>query len=1796
MCIKYSISKTIFVIKSQSLLFRIQHFFLKEQKSGSKTKILDWDQVYQNLVFIFQHTLRNNQRLFRKIGVNWFYFSSIVFMNSKQEFLTLSFLLTNICNISNFTKFLNNLYFFRFLFSNFPLFNNQNKYLKKKQTIFPFLFLSKLVFHKLFETICFVLFPIILYKIYEKTRYKSSIVVQSLSYTNTCEFDCSYTNDKDKNQIRQIIQKRLQFDNKNKKLIQKHNLFHNFTNSNAFSLNHALLKQEANSLNQAKIYNYLQSTNHNLNTNLLQIFTNKVFYNANSALNQLKLNSNCVFQEVKIKKNYISIFNLYSRVYKKKQKNFYLFDIQNYNQQHLASVFSNRISFLCLKKSIYNSVYRQCNIVTTYNKFIHNLSPNFVSQIIYQFFKNHYRNKQQAHETYKTICNSYDCLQRIVQKITTKTFVGNNKSFVGILSRLGHKIISVINFQNWKINNFQNSYKIASKNTFETIFTNWYTRVNSKLFEQLLNPNSFVIVLPKMTKMKGPTFKQQRSHLQWLQTWKQYLTQIPLSQTILNSFCFHFVFLSSPFYSVQFPADIKNEQRQKMSWVYVNTTSNNKRNSSYLETTKNVCNDLIQHINNSQFAYQILHFVYESQNLKQLVDSKATNQFFYFGSYNSKLANLLNINGYISETPIFRREINFILKFLKPFHDVWFQKFQFCQSFMCSQTKNQQQINSLFCHFFFKPQTINIYTNQTLTKHLKNLCTLFSNINGKYLSNYSLKKNGIFFENPLLIYKLNDCNNYQHSIKRLALNNNINHSVLFLPLYFQTETLSSKMYELTNWENNILFLNQNRLSSLFQSKVRHKSVIYKNQLSSFYNYTKWNITKYNNSSEISKLFEIYKPWFFTVQFFEIYKPWFLPIQSFLLFKKQAIKVNNIISKQFSDHHHNKLLSLFSFLPNFLNNRNFNTGIFGSFVLKMNKFIYSNHLFFWEQIQTNTYIWKDIWNHVDFQSNFSNEKIVLFMWFSMICFLYYHLLSTFIGSSYLCLWLNFEYNRYLSNPSKNIYKLVRFINKPISLQSNFELNENQLIPNIIMIPYLLIKKFILNILTHKVLVNKITFDIFKTQRNNVVQFLISQHTLLEEIPFINKMKEYGLPFKNSLPTDVNYFRLLNHSFFFSNNHKLFNQNISVHSKRLLYLFYSTNIFNSKFLFQTKQDLQYPFLKPCELSTSSISLELESLLSRAILVIGAKDTGKSYLIKQLASNITTSLIHICRQNLFSIKISQENEDVKQYIRRIKKHILKRIDFIFHLSTILSPSIVWIPSIHEFCIPFVFQKTSIENGFLLRSLISTINSSSNVHFQNKIMFIGSTDNCQQLDPSFLGINIFHKLVHVRIPTSIQRVKNLTTVLQNKQNILKDKFFHVELEPNTMVYTLKDIQGLANEILLINKIQNQRNLSNFTIHVALYRHLYGILNVSIFASENIAYKIGNMFLSSILTNSIYQIQGDIWKTRFSYLSKICIELPIAKSTITEFMILSSIFKYLAGSSFRDIWLLSFRKLQNHMFGLQKEIKHDIKITSELLEYLSHKVMTSDIFNIQYQKSVPFGHYERTYDFNILNKIAFKFETFQHTEGQIVDNEFLTNSFLFTNCHKWNRGNLSKHLKTSNRILYFDFWTNTSVFNKTQLEYTKKDTLKNYVFFSLFKQNEHKSKSFLPNMVLSKKEPYKKRKIKPIFDKQLQMRTSFFEENGIQEFLDFQKTDTINDNYFYFFLNKVKIESKKTIPLYFPEYLFDNFIQTYDAKNTFQSLNFVYCKYKYPNKNTLLNCDSTQKLHAIVGEVYFYLLTLFTY
>nr|YP_009258750.1 cell division protein [Cylindrocystis brebissonii]ANI25835.1 cell division protein [Cylindrocystis brebissonii] len=1732
MCIKYSISKTIFVIKSQSLLFRIQHFFLKEQRSRIKMKILNWNQIFPNFDLLFQHILRNNQKSIRNIGVSWFYFSSIVFMNSKKEFLTLSFLLTKIFNISNFTKFLNNLYFFPFNIFNYHFLKKENNYNYKLQTIFPFFFISKALFHKFFEMICLVSFPIILYKIQNKLPYKSTIVVQSLSYTNTYDLDCSYINTQDKNQIRHLIHKNFQFDNKDKKLIQKNDTFY---------LNHQVSTKVDTFANQSQIYKYIQSKNNILNKNILQIFTNKVFHNGNLVLNRSKVNSNSLFQEFKINQKNISISNLYVRLYKKQSKN--LFDIKNYNKQRFYSFFFDYINFSKYKKSIYNSVYLYWNIVTTHNKFIHNLFSNSLSEIIHTFSRNHYINKQPTRETYKIIFNSYARFQKILQKIIHKNIIGHNKYVSFIILQLEQKRINFLDFENWKVN------------TFETILTNWYKRVNSKLFklEQNWIQNPFVMILPKMN---GSNFKGQISHFEWLQTLKQYLTQIPLSQIFLDSFRFHLVFLCPYLDNFKFPIDLKIEQIKKFSWIDVNKTYTKKVNSFYLEINKNVANDLIQHTTNSQLTYQIIYFVYESKNKKQLLDSKMSNKLQNLWVSNSKLSNLLNIKDYIFGTRVFFKEMNCIL------------------------------FNSIF-----KQQKIKIYSNQILTKYLNNLFPFFSNFNERYFTDFSVETKFSFLNKSLLI---SSWNNHQDLIQ-LSPQNTINHSLLFIPAYFKNKTLSSTNYELTNWQNHILSLNQKKFSFVCQSKVRYRTHILKNQLSSFYN--KWNIKKANNSFEISQFFEIYKPWFFTVQFFEIYKPWFFTSQSLFFLKQKAIQLNTLIFKKLADNY-STFSSLFSFPTSFITTKYFPTDIYGLFFFNINKIVTNNQVnfVFWEQIPTNTYSWKEVWKFVDFKSHLTNEQILLLIWFSILFFFYYHCFSTFIGSSYLCLWFDFEYNKYLLNPSKNLYKLVHLINKPISLQSNLELNENRLIPNLIIIPYILFTKFLVKILRQQLFINQIPFDIFKTQKNNAVQFLISKNTLFEEIPLFTKMKDYGFPFKKSLNKDVNYFRLLNHDLFFLNNTKLFTKNISFHSKHLFYLFYSTNTFNFHSVFQNKHDLQYPFCKPFELATSSISLELEYLLSRAILVIGAKDTGKSYLIKKLASNITTSFIHICRQNLFSIKIPQETEDTFKYIRIIKKHILKRIDFIFHLSTILSPSIVWIPSIHEFCTPFIFQKTSIENGFLLRSLISTISSSSNVHFQNKIMFIGSTDNCQQLDPSFLGFNIFHKLIHVRIPTSIQRVKNLATVLQNQHNILKETFFHIELETNTMIYTFKDIQGVANEILLINRIQNQHNINSFTIHVALYRHLYGILNVSVLESESTAFKIGNMFLSYMLIKSLYQIQGDIWKTRFYYLSKICIELPIAKSTITEFMILSSIFKYLAGSSFRDIWLLSFQTIQNHMFGLQKEIKHDMKITFELFDYLSHKIMTSDIFNIQYQKSVSFGSYERTYDFNILNKIALKFDTSQNTFGQSVDNEFVTNSFLFTNCHKLNSSYLSKYLTKSNRTFYLDFWINKSSFNQKKIEYTKKDTFKNYLFLSLFKQNEQKSKSFLPNMILSKKEPYRKRKKSPIFDKQLQMRNNLFEDNEIQEFLDFQNTDTINDNYFYFFLNRVKMKSKKTISLYFPEYLFDNFIQKSETDNTFQSLNFVYCKYQYQIKNRVTNCDSTQNLHAIVEEIYYYLLRMYIY
>ena len=1683
MCIKYSISQTIFIKKSQILLFGVQNVSIKEVKSFVKIQNKNYQKIYPKTFFLLKTFFNNHQQSIRNLCINWFYLSSILSSQSTNPLIQSLFssrILWNIHSLSfAFQKLLSYLFptgfsiFRNYVYSNYEFDKIQNT--KKYYTIFSIFLISKTTLNKIFEILCLLTLPIILSKINTKIIYQSSILTNYLShnYVYNVSQKKDYSNKylkQNRTQIITLVQNR-------NKLINNHYEKHLILNKTKKS--------------------YLQDMNFSL-------FSDHGSLQKQVICNQILLQNQKDLLNIVFQKYQMSTFS------KKKIK--LGFHSRSYSKQNTFGIFMNRTLFYFLKESIQSTRYPKWNILVVHKQAFLTKVKNKLSFFKKQDLFLKFQKKNEVQKKMHIFAHNFN-------KILAKQHFWNkfNKIKIFCSFMVSAKYTNLIDLKNIKM------FQITKlQNTIDTEKINSIEKTKISLFNTKVFTN-FLFCVPcqiQMDHLYWPNLKQHFMVLHKFKKFDIFLKKLNLIQIQPNFD--YFLFFSNLFYSstsIYVPTICQHKMISFFSW-----------NRFYNEITRdnNVVITNIYDINRKGLRIQ--------------------NQY----------------DCYIRKQPLFRN-IYFIDNSFFPLNELVYRS----GTFLESKKKQLAVSDKIYLPLF------------------KNVLNTFETLFYNNLQNSSFAKRDVFFE---LKKKQNDWNKKQIAIQKY-LQINKNNYILFIPSYLKNAILLNQKLKFTNWEKSYVYLNHLKIS--FFSGSKERSQLKPTQLESFFERDKWSQKKANYFSDICLISQKYKHWFLTSQ-------------GFFLLEKMRIQMNRRIWQQFSDAMH--LFCLSYFHPIWNSRAHLYIGFFPN--ISLSKSFHTTFVFLWEQIKETTHNWKDILNNIQVIYDFTNNEIIIVMWLAILFLVYYNSVSIFLGSSYFSLWKDFERNRHLLNPSKKTQRLFLFLNKYVYLQSNSDNVEGSLIRNIIIFPYIYIQKLIIQTIKQKWLFNNIPVDIFKNYKSNVGTFVISHNKLIEILPTKNPIQENNLFFLNKTTNPI--FCLLNSPLIFSINQDLVKQKIGFHSRYLLYLFYSHNSLNLHTFVTKKQSIQYPFLQSLKSTNSSISLEVEYLISRAVLVIGSKDVGKSFLIKNLAKNTKSSLIHIGLKSLLSSYLirQEQKEDPNLFIREIVEKILKRLSFLFHLATVMSPSIVWIPSIHEYCTDKVVSNQKLEVRLLLRSLMATINYCSNEKNQQKIMFIGSTDRFQQFDPSFLGFGLFNQLIHVRNYTSIQRINILNKILKQKQS---DQFVERDFYQKTMGFNHKDIIGFQNELLLINKTQNNQNTNSLTVNLSLYRHIFSIDNVSLFVyNDSVIYNLGKTIISMILMRSSYKTQMDSWKTKFYLFSKTYIEPNILKSSVTEFMVFPYILQYLSGSVFRDLSLISLGKKKNHIFSIKKQIKHDIKLVSELLESLFQKLTFSNMFIQTYSTMCSFSQYKKIYYLTILKKIALRVDKTQKRSSTIFTNQLTTNTFLLLkDFDKLDLNYFNSNIQTSERIPFLFFSRNPFFSNHKTFQKTKQEKLTNHILFSSFKKNQQKIESFVPNVVVSIKKPYVKKKTTQKINIQLQIKQILFEQKKVQ--LDFKNNsilDKLNQKrqnipnwlqnknivYFHLFLNKMKFDLENQIPLYLAEDFFENSVQNYNINPTLNSFNFVYFKYKNKTNNIELDFDSTKKVNAIIGEIFVYLLQMCLY
>lgn len=650
-------------------------------------------------------------------------------------------------------------------------------------------------------------------------------------------------------------------------------------------------------------------------------------------------------------------------------------------------------------------------------------------------------------------------------------------------------------------------------------------------------------------------------------------------------------------------------------------------------------------------------------------------------------------------------------------------------------------------------------------------------------------------------------------------------------------------------------------------------------------------------------FKNYTSWFFTLEWWEYHIHVFIETFQELFsvtgyYLKYFIGGNiQIIRKNFK--------SLWEINPHDLNSK-WNSRIFVDYEAMPN--------FLWSDLQPG-------WNN-------SLHWAVIILVASISSF-YGNCLAIPIGSDSMDLWKHFETIKYLTDTSrafyftKSMHRSETRSNKAGNVIIHFFRSLAHHTRNVRF--YLLTKRSLKGWLSNK------SLDLSRRKRNLLIQSLITH----------GRMREYGF---QSYPRQ----RLLNNEFGYQ----------VTHQQGLLYLRYLAEILKKKLvnyplhladkwvLFASLQKIISSRwqAKDFDPKFPKIPVPLRFGLSRSggILLIGPAETGRSYLIKNLAADSYVPLLGISISKL----LYNKPDVITESWTNILIESLRRLNLTSDLARRMSPCIIWIQNIHQLNVNHSTQNVESDPTFLLGILSRHFrNGSAKARTKNDIIVIGSTHVPKRVDPALISPNRLDRIINIRLFNNFQR-KNQFSILLNRKNLqLRKNLLHFnEFGSRTIGYNIRDLAALTDEVSLISVTRNESLIRTDAIKLALHRQIFGFTHMngklnSQRILRNLLHKIGRSVIQNILirdsaTNPL-NICNYLWKKKFYYLSKWYSEPPIDESIIKESTILTHVLGCLAGIAARDSWFL-LEKDSDTAIPIDKLVENDFDLASSILGSLS--------------------------------------------------------------------------------------------------------------------------------------------------------------------------------------------------------------------------------------------------------------------
>nr|WOC30663.1 Ycf2 [Mesembryanthemum crystallinum]WOC30667.1 Ycf2 [Mesembryanthemum crystallinum] len=382
----------------------------------------------------------------------------------------------------------------------------------------------------------------------------------------------------------------------------------------------------------------------------------------------------------------------------------------------------------------------------------------------------------------------------------------------------------------------------------------------------------------------------------------------------------------------------------------------------------------------------------------------------------------------------------------------------------------------------------------------------------------------------------------------------------------------------------------------------------------------------------------------------------------------------------------------------------------------------------------------------------------------------------------------------------------------------------------------------------------------------------------------------------------------------------------------------------------------------------SLRLALSPSRGILVIGSIGTGRSYLVKYLATNSYVPFITVFLNKFLDNKPkgfliddsddidanddidTSDDIDASDDIDRdldTELELLTRMNALttdmmpeidpfyitlqFELAKAMSPCIIWIPNIHDLDV-------NESNYLSLGLLVNYLSRDCERWSTRNILVIASTHIPQKVDPALIAPNKLNTCIKIRRLLIPQQRKHFFTLSYTRGFHLENQMFHTNgFGSITMGSNVRDLVALTNEALSISITQKKSIIDTNTIRSALHRQTWDLRSQVRSVQDHgiLFYQIGRAVAQNVLLSncpidpiSIYMKkkscnEGD------SYLYKWYFELGTSMKKLTILLYLLSCS---AGSVAQDLWSLPGPDEKNGItsYGL---VENDSDLVHGLLE-----------------------------------------------------------------------------------------------------------------------------------------------------------------------------------------------------------------------------------------------------------------------